>query len=193
MSNPGATDQDRALEAADPPPAAQQPAAAQPQRPSPKTASFAKSGEDDFALTLFILLFAGLVVGGLLYAVVRRRNRVRLEDDRPPIWTRIVSAKAPVARIRGRERDAWTQALGEQFTAPPLAPDDHSEQLARALQQLADRLRARPGAAPGIVPGDVRPRRARHDGEPVPPPRWLADSFAADEARRHSPDDSSMW
>jgi hypothetical protein len=193
--SPPTADSHRATDAADPTPPAPVRAAATPEKPAPQMAALSRAAEDDFAVTLFVLLFAGLVVAGSIYAVVRRRRRLRLEDDeRPPIWARIVSSNAPVPRIRRREPDARTQAPQEQLAAPPLAPDDHNEQLARALQALADRLRAQPAAgapAPDLAPEAVR-KYVRPGAVPVPPPKWLAESFAAAEARRVYRGDAAM-
>jgi len=53
--------------------------------------------------------------------------------------------------------------------APPLAPADHTERLAHALQDLANRLRAQQEPAPSIVPETSR-RAPTHDEAPPPRP-----------------------
>ncbi len=60
---------------------------------------------------------------------------------------------------------------GEHLPAPPLVPADHAEQLARALQELADRLRAQSHAAPSLVPDAARLTQGRRRERVGPPLR----------------------
>ncbi len=139
---------------------AQQTARARTEQPRPAPAS---EGGVGYGFALLMLLLAGLVAGGglLLFSVWRRRREAA--DFGPPAWARVVALNAPAPRVRLWGPVARTQAA----VAPPLAPADHTERLAHALQDLANRLRAQQEPAPSIVPETAR--RAPPPEEEAPP------------------------
>lgn len=112
--------------------------------------------EDYSVFTLFLILIAGLAGGTALYVLARWRRLRSVDDLRPPVWARVVSLNAPIPRIRLRQSLASSHAPEEQ--APPLVPADHTEQLARALQDLADRLRGQHAAVNKVPNRSARQR-----------------------------------
>jgi len=122
-----------------------------PATPPPAAAAESESGLG-YGFALLMLLLAGLIAGGalLLFTVWRRRREAA--DFGPPAWARVVALNAPAPRVRLWGPVARTEAA----VAPPLAPADHTERLAHALQDLANRLRAQQEPAPSIVPETSR-------------------------------------
>ena len=129
-------------------------------RPTPRPSMTNTAIWSSPVFALFILLFAGLAVAGPAFHVAKRRRRAfEAAAFRPPKWARMVPVNAPTApqtRAPAPPRAKPEPPLARP-TAPPLVPAEHTEQLARALQQLADRLRTQPEANPSIVPKPARP------------------------------------
>jgi hypothetical protein len=128
----------------------QNPAGAHPSRPAITARSMA---EVDHTFAFLMIIFAVLAVTGpaLHYAERRRREAINF---RPPRWARVVALNAPTPR-------ALVTLPPEplvQRRPPPVAaiPADQPERLARALQQLVDRLQTNQAPEPSIV--SVRPR-----------------------------------
>jgi hypothetical protein len=152
-----------------------------PRKPAPRPSTADTAIWNSPVFALFMLLVAGLAVAGPVFHVVQRRRRAfEAAAFRPPKWARMVPVNAPTAPqtrapappLAGPEppfsrpaappvaRPVPPPARAKpplaRPAAPPLVPAEHTEQLARALQQLADRLRTQPEANPSIVPKPAR-------------------------------------
>ena len=146
-----------ATSAVDPPPPARE-RVRPPPRPAAAPAPVAAAGEVDQAFALFMLLLAGLAVAGILFHVARRRRRAfEATAFRPPAWARVVALNAPTPRVRVPLPRTPKDEPAQRPAAVARAPAEHTERLAQALQQLADRLRSDPETAPSIVPRQARP------------------------------------
>jgi hypothetical protein len=140
-------------------PAATKPAATKLAAPMPVKSL----ATETHLLALFMLLFAALAITGPLLHYVERRRAREAANFRPPQWARVVALNAPTPRIRVPLPLASKADVKHLPAALPHAPPDHTERLAQALQQLADRLRAQPELAPGTVSHQARRPPSRDD------------------------------
>lgn len=111
-----------------------------PRKPSSVTADI------DHTFSLPTILFGALAIAGLAVHFVERRRRRKAISFQPPRWARVVAVNRPTPRIR----------VSRASSVSPLAPltmksSDQTERLARALQQLIDRLQEAEGPRPKSV------------------------------------------
>jgi hypothetical protein len=114
--------------------------AREPQRHRPSQPSESKPApaiaDIDHTFSVLMVLFAALAIAGpALHIVERRRRRREAVSFQPPPWARVVALNAPTPRIR-----VAPVAPAGPRAAPPEKSSDQTERLARALQQLVDRL-----------------------------------------------------
>lgn len=163
-STPAAADASPSANSTDDPPPAHATVRPPPQAaaPPPAPAPIKPAAGTRPVFALFVLLFAGLAVAGLLFHIAERRRRAfEAASFRPPLWARVVALNAPAPRVGAPVPAARPEILQPRPAAPLVVPADHAERLAQALQELVDRLRAQPERAPGIVPdptGHAPPR-----------------------------------
>lgn len=119
--------------------------------PRPAPAPVKAGVESNPIFVLSMLLFAGLAVAGPLFHIVRRRRNLESIAFRPPPWARVMRLNAPTPRFRSAEPPP------SYPISPPLAPTEHTDRLAQALQDLAERLRTHP--RPSIEPQAAGPMR----------------------------------
>jgi hypothetical protein len=105
----------------------------------------------DHTFSVLMILFVALAIAGpVLHIVERRRRRKEAVSFQPPPWARVVALNAPTPRIR-------VAPIAPPGPRAPLAvkSSDQTERLARALQQLIDRLQTAERREP--KPVRVRP------------------------------------
>lgn len=147
-------------EIGDPPPARDNTSQPHADAPAPIEAA----AEIPHVFSFFMLLFAGLAIGGpLLHYYAKRRRTFEAAGFGPPPWARVIALNAPIPRVRVRWPAARQDALGRSPVAPPLVPADHSERLAETLQRLADQLRTQQVPEPGAARRPARRTPSRHE------------------------------
>ncbi|HZP70744.1 MAG TPA: hypothetical protein VFB29_12440 [Pseudolabrys sp.] len=109
-----------------------------PMKPDEKHPA-AAAADIDHTFSVLMVLFAVLAITGPILHFIERRRRKKVSHFQPPPYARVVSLNAPPPRVR-----VDLPVRSSQPMPLPARSSEHTERLARALQQVVDRLQTAP-------------------------------------------------